>query len=171
MSIFPWISQDDQDFTFMSIHNFVFDLHVPLTSIIVQRSLLLFLTFMCPWPPECRDPRFCFWCSCNLDLRNVEIPAIVFDLHVSLIFIVHRSLLLCLTLMCPWPPECRDPCYCVWPSCVLDLQNAEISATVETPYSTIPYTTIFDITRWAHGPQNLQRPIRTLIVLLGFRIK
>ena len=43
--------------------------------------------------------------------------------------------------------------------------------TVETPYSTIPYTTIFDITRWAHGPQNLQRPIRTLIVLLGFWIK
>ena len=44
-------------------------------------------------------------------------------------------------------------------------------STVETLYSTIPYTTIFDITRWAHGPQNLQRPIRTLIVLLGFRIK
>ena len=43
--------------------------------------------------------------------------------------------------------------------------------TVETPYSTIQYTTIFDITWWAHGPQNLQRPIRTLIVLLGFRIK
>ena len=38
--------------------------------------------------------------------------------------------------------------------------------TVETPYSTIPYTTIFYITRWTHGPQNLQRPIRTLIVLL-----
>ena len=43
--------------------------------------------------------------------------------------------------------------------------------TVETPYSTIPYTTIFYITRWTHGPQNLQRPIRTLIVLLGFLIK
>ena len=43
--------------------------------------------------------------------------------------------------------------------------------TVETPYSTIPYTTIFYITRWTHGPQNLQRPIRTLIVLLGFFIK
>ena len=43
--------------------------------------------------------------------------------------------------------------------------------TVETPYSTIPYTTIFYITRWTHGPQNLQRPIRTLIVLLGFWIK
>ena len=42
--------------------------------------------------------------------------------------------------------------------------------TVETPYSTIPYTTIFYITRWTHGPQNLQRPIRTLIVLLGFWI-
>ena len=54
------------------------------------------------------------------------------------------------------------------------LQNSARSLrayTVETPYSTIPYTTIFDITRWAHGPQNLQRPIRTLIVLLGFRIK
>ena len=37
--------------------------------------------------------------------------------------------------------------------------------TVETPYSTIPYTTKFHITRWTHGPQNLQRPIRTLIVL------
>ena len=43
--------------------------------------------------------------------------------------------------------------------------------TVETPYSTILYTTIFYITRWTHGPQNLQRPIRTLIVLLGFLIK
>ena len=43
--------------------------------------------------------------------------------------------------------------------------------TVETLYSTIPYTTILDKTRWAHGPQNLQRPIRTLIVLLGLRIK
>ena len=43
--------------------------------------------------------------------------------------------------------------------------------TVETPYSAIPYTTIFYITRWTHGPQNLQRPIRTLIVLLGFWIK
>ena len=38
--------------------------------------------------------------------------------------------------------------------------------TVETLYSTIPYTTIFGITRWAHGPQNLQRPIRTLIVII-----
>ena len=47
----------------------------------------------------------------------------------------------------------------------------EILDTVETLYSTIPYTTIFDITRWAYGPQNLQRPIRTLIVLLGPRIK
>ena len=44
-------------------------------------------------------------------------------------------------------------------------------STVETLYSTIPYTTIFYITRWTHGPQNLQRPIRTLIVLLGFFIK
>ena len=43
--------------------------------------------------------------------------------------------------------------------------------TVETPYSTIPYTTIFYITRWTHGPQNLQRPTRTLIVLLGFWLK
>ena len=49
--------------------------------------------------------------------------------------------------------------------------NVSLTSTVETPYSTIPYTMIFDITRWAHGPQNLQRPIRTLIVLLGFRIK
>ena len=40
--------------------------------------------------------------------------------------------------------------------------------TVETFYSRIPYTTTFYITRWTHGPQNLQRPIRTLIVLLGF---
>ena len=46
-----------------------------------------------------------------------------------------------------------------------------ITITVETLYSTIPYTTIFYITRWTHGPQNLQRPIRTLIVLLGFGIK
>ena len=45
------------------------------------------------------------------------------------------------------------------------------SYTVETLYSTIPYTMIFYTTRWAHGPQNLQRPIRTLIVLLGLRIK
>ena len=37
--------------------------------------------------------------------------------------------------------------------------------TVKTPYSTIPYTTKFHITPWTHGPQNLQRPIRTLIVL------
>ena len=51
------------------------------------------------------------------------------------------------------------------------LSTACIQTTVETPYSTIPYTTMFDITRWAHGSQNLQRPIRTLIVLLGFRIK
>ena len=43
--------------------------------------------------------------------------------------------------------------------------------TVETPYSTILYTTIFYITRWTHGPQNLQRPIRTRIMLLGFWIK
>ena len=43
--------------------------------------------------------------------------------------------------------------------------------TVETLYSTIPYTTIFYITWWIHGPPNLQRPIRTLIVLLGFGIK
>ena len=43
--------------------------------------------------------------------------------------------------------------------------------TVETLYSTIPYTTIFYITRWTHGPQTLQRPIRTLIVLLCFGIK
>ena len=45
------------------------------------------------------------------------------------------------------------------------------SGTVETLYSMIPYTTIFDITRWADGPQNLQTSIRTLIVLLGFQIK
>ena len=44
-------------------------------------------------------------------------------------------------------------------------------STAETPYSTIPYTTIFYITGWTHGPQNLQRPIRTLIMLLGFWIK
>ena len=43
--------------------------------------------------------------------------------------------------------------------------------TVETLYSMIPYTMVFDITRWPHGPQNLQRLIRTLIVLLGFLIK
>ena len=43
--------------------------------------------------------------------------------------------------------------------------------TVETPYSMIPYTTKFHITWWTHGPQNLQRPIRILIVLLGFWIK
>ena len=49
--------------------------------------------------------------------------------------------------------------------------EACICITLLTPYSTIPYTRIFNITRWAHGPQNLQRPIRTLIVLLGFRIK
>ena len=55
-----------------------------------------------------------------------------------------------------------------------DFHNADIPNiphTVETPYSTIPYTTKFYITRWTHGPQNLQRPIRTLIVLLGFWIK
>ena len=48
----------------------------------------------------------------------------------------------------------------------INVQNKRwgyIQYTVETPYSTIPYTTIFDITRWIHGPQNLQRPIRTLI--------
>ena len=60
----------------------------------------------------------------------------------------------------PWITPQRAACIHWCPVC-----------TVETPYSTIPYTTIFDITRWAHGPQNLQRPIRTLIVLLGFRIK
>ena len=37
--------------------------------------------------------------------------------------------------------------------------------TVETRYNTIPYNTIFNITRWSHGPQNLQTHIRTLIVL------
>ena len=47
----------------------------------------------------------------------------------------------------------------------------EIAITVETPYNTIPCTTIFHITRWPHGPQNLQRPNRTQIVLLGFWIK
>ena len=52
-----------------------------------------------------------------------------------------------------------------------DLDKISILYTVETPYSTIPYTTIFYITRWTHGPQNLQRPIRTLIVLLGFGLK
>ena len=40
--------------------------------------------------------------------------------------------------------------------------------TVETPYSTIPYTTIFYITRWTHGPQNLQRPIRTRNLVIRF---
>ena len=39
---------------------------------------------------------------------------------------------------------------------------------LETLYSTIPYTTMFYITRWTHGPQNLQRQMRTLIVLLDF---
>ena len=53
----------------------------------------------------------------------------------------------------------------------LPIQSSDNDSTVETPYSTIPYTTIFYITRWTHGPQNLQRPIRTLIVLLGFGIK
>ena len=37
--------------------------------------------------------------------------------------------------------------------------------TVETRYNTIPYNTISNITRWSHGPQNLQTHIRTLIVL------
>ena len=50
-------------------------------------------------------------------------------------------------------------------------QYLKFHNTVETPYSTIPYTTIFYITRWTRGPQNLPRPIRTLIVLLGFWIK
>ena len=49
--------------------------------------------------------------------------------------------------------------------------GVSLESTVETLYSTIPYTTIFYITRWTHGPQNLQRPIRTLIVLLGFGLK
>ena len=35
----------------------------------------------------------------------------------------------------------------------------------------IPYTMIFYTTRWTRGPQNLQRPIRTLIMLFGFLIK
>ena len=47
----------------------------------------------------------------------------------------------------------------------------ESLCTVETLYGMIPYTMIFYITRWTHGPKNLQRPIRTLIVLLGFGIK
>ena len=51
-------------------------------------------------------------------------------------------------------------------------KSAKIPSTVETLYSTIPYTTIFHITRWAHGPQNLQRSIGTLIMLLvGFSNK
>ena len=41
--------------------------------------------------------------------------------------------------------------------------------TVEILYGTILYTT--HVTRGTHGPQNLQRPIRTLIVLSGFLIK
>ena len=43
--------------------------------------------------------------------------------------------------------------------------------TVETLSSTIPYTTIFYITWQTQGPQHLQRPIRILVVLLGFWIK
>ena len=57
------------------------------------------------------------------------------------------------------------------PSSINLYKNQMQRITVETPYSTIPYTTIFYITRWTHGPQNLQRPIRTLIVLLVFLIK
>ena len=62
--------------------------------------------------------------------------------------------------------------YSAWQMCVRERKHSTSTCgTVETPYSTIPYTTIFYITRWTHGPQNLQRPIRTLIVLLGFWIK
>ena len=62
--------------------------------------------------------------------------------------------------------EAMNNCHCPTTN-----YTAGVSITVGTPYSTIPYTTIFYITRWTHGPQNLQRPIRTLIVLLGFGIK
>ena len=52
--------------------------------------------------------------------------------------------------------------YCEWPSCHQSSNYSRIP---------IPYYTKFYITRWTHGPQNLQRPIRTLIMLLGFLIK
>ena len=48
------------------------------------------------------------------------------------------------------------------------LCNLTTPHTVETLYSTIPYTTIFYIRRWTHEPQNLLRPIRNVIMLLVF---
>ena len=44
------------------------------------------------------------------------------------------------------------------------LQYKEIDNTVEPLYSAILYNTTFYTTWWTHGPQNLQRPIKTLIV-------
>ena len=54
-----------------------------------------------------------------------------------------------------------------WGPCIGTLPPMWWSTTVDTLYSTIPYTTKYDVT-WTHGLQNLQRHIRTLIVLLGF---
>ena len=87
----------------------------------------------------------------------------------------------------PWAPSCRTPVAKPGPGwgslqylrmgqskysvLINSLDPWRCGSTVETLYSTIPYTTIFYITWWTHGPQNLQRPIRTLIVLLGFGIK
>ena len=51
------------------------------------------------------------------------------------------------------------------------LQYKEIANTVEPLYNAIPYNTTFYITWRIHGPQNLQRPIRTLIMLLVFFYK
>ena len=51
------------------------------------------------------------------------------------------------------------------------LQYKEIANKVEPLYNAIPYNTTFYITWWTYEPQNLQRPIRTLIVLLDFLIK
>ena len=74
------------------------------------------------------------------------------------------------TLLCSkW--RCRMLCVSCTAYLVPCKHSLKIRYTVETPYSMIPYTTKFDITRWTHGPQNLQRPIRTLIVLLGFLIE
>ena len=53
----------------------------------------------------------------------------------------------------------------------LPISWSQVRNTVEALYSMILYTTIFCITRWTHGTPNLQRPTRTLIVLLGFWIK
>ena len=94
---------------------------------------------------------------------------------------LYRKVPLCLNKQNVWTYKLRKV-YCfkrlwlerndwIWLHLFINADACPSWHTVETPYSTIPYTTIFYITRWTHGPQNLQRPIRTLIVLLGFWIK